>query len=110
MKTYWNVAVSVDGRLVCSSGDATMEQAIAKGISDCVYYAAVNPGSKVQIDELTEACERCHNIGTIGLRRPRSTKTVKCPECKGKLATGKCGPIPFVMPDPANRISIVQGA
>jgi hypothetical protein len=108
MTTYWNVAVSVDGRVVCSSGDETLSKAISRAISDCVYYQAVYPGSKIAVCEIAESCAKCYNQGTVNIRKPRSVKVVKCPACKGKLATGCLEPIPFAMPDAANRITLLQ--
>lgn len=110
MNTYWNLSVNVDGRCVVSSGDATLEKALSRAFSDCVYYKAIYPQAKIAVDDIHESCAKCHNIGTVNIRRPRSIRVVKCPECKGKLASGKLSAIAFEMPDAANRISLSQSA
>jgi hypothetical protein len=109
MKTYWSAAVAVDGRVVVSSGDETLARALARAVTDAVYYQAIYPGAKVAVVDVHESCARCHNAGTVTVRRPRSARTVRCPVCRGKGATGRLGDIPFVMPDPANRVTLVAG-
>lgn len=108
MKTYWNYSIFIDGRCVCSAGEETLPAAITAGISSMIYYKAVNPDAKISMGGLLEACSRCHNAREVTIVGPRSRKTVRCPECKGKGALGHMVDIPLVMPDPANRISLVQ--
>jgi hypothetical protein len=109
MKTYGSTAVAVDGRLVVSSGDETLARALSRAVTDAVYYQAVYPTAKVAIVDVRESCARCHNAGTVTVRRPRSARTVRCPACGGKGARGRLDDIPFVMPDPANRVTLVAG-
>jgi hypothetical protein len=116
VKTYWSYEVRVDTRCVCSAGDDKLSNALSRAISDCVYYQAVYPAAKITIAEIREACSGCHNAGEISkklsrrtLPNPRGVKLVRCPECKGKGAHGELAEIPFVMPDPANRITLAQG-
>jgi hypothetical protein len=72
MKTYWSGSVSVDGRVVSSSGDETLAKTIARLMSDCVYYQAVYPGSRIVMGDLREHCAQCHNDGKVAIHRPRS--------------------------------------
>jgi hypothetical protein len=104
--TYWSYSVSVDGTCKCSAARDSVNEAISHATRDAIYYQAIYPQSTVQIDGLREHCNCCHNDGTIRKRRPRSVVVVKCPECKGKLPTGEIGPIPFLMPDSANGVSL----
>jgi hypothetical protein len=106
VKTYWSTAVAVDGRVVVSSGDETLAGALARAVTDCVYYQALYPAATIAVVDVRESCARCHNAGTVTLRRPRSVRAVRCPECKGKGAPGRLDDVPFVMPDPANGITL----
>jgi hypothetical protein len=109
VKTYWSYEVRVDGRCVCSAGDEKLTDALSRAISDCVYYQAVYPAAQVTIADIREACAGCHNTGEISKKKDaRHTRLVRCPECKGKGAHGEMAEIPFVMPDPANRITLTQ--
>ncbi len=109
MKTYWNVEVQVDGTCKCSSGDTDLGTALSRALSDAIYYRAIYPEAKdIRVAGIRESCAGCHNLGTVTKRRPRSVKTVKCPECKGKLANGAIPDVPLAMPDPANGIRLIQ--
>src|SRR5690349_13924644 len=105
MKTYWSTAVVVDGRVVVSSGDETLARALARAVTDAVYYQAVYPAAKVAVVNVHESCASCHDAGTVTVRQPQSARTVRCPACRGKGATGRLDDIPFVMPDPANGVT-----
>jgi hypothetical protein len=107
MKTYWSTAVAVDGRVVASSGDETLAKALSRAVTDAIYCQAVYPAAKVAIVDVHESCALCHNAGTVTVRRPRSARTVRCPACRGMGARGRLDDIPFVMPDPANRVTLV---
>ena len=108
MKTYWNASVAVDGVTKCSGGDDTLAATLSRAITDCVYYQAIYPAAKVTIDGICESCAVCHNTGHVRQQRARSVRVLKCPECRGKLATGAVAPIAFQMPHEANRISLRQ--
>jgi hypothetical protein len=108
MKTYWSYEVRIDGRCTVSSGDEKLSTALSRAISDCVYYQAVYPVAKITIAEIREACAGCHNTGEISKKLRNCSRLVRCPECKGKCAYGEMTEIPFVMPDPANRITLTQ--
>jgi hypothetical protein len=108
-KTYWNVEVTVDGQCKCSTGGETLADAIRRALSDAIYYQAIYPGAKVALCGLRESCAACGNAGTVTVRRPRSWKTGKCPECRGAGASGVCGDIPLEMPDSANGIRLAVG-
>lgn len=108
MQTYWNYEITVDGRCMMSAGDVSLSATLGRAIQDAVYYQAVYPDAKIVIGGIQEQCSKCHNLGKITVRRPRSSKRVNCPECKGKLAHGALDPIQFTMPDPANRITLAQ--
>ena len=86
-----------------------MARALARAVTDAIYYQAVYPAAKVAIVDVRESCAGCHNAGTVTVRRPRSARAVRCPECRGKGATGRLDDIPCVMPDPANRVTLVAG-
>lgn len=96
--TYWNYSVYVNDRILCSSGSETLENCLARAFSDCIYYKANYPQDQISIREVFECCTACHNTG--------EKKGKRCQACKGKLATGKLGTIPLIMPDPANNIKL----
>ena len=108
MKTYWAYDVEVDGVCKVSHSGSTLAECLERAITDAVYYQTVYPQGKVTISGILERCAVCSGSGEYRVRRVRSVKTVRCPECKGKAAIGQCGAIRFIMPDPANRISLVQ--
>lgn len=110
MATYWNAEITVDDRCVCITGDDTLGKAIARAVTDCVYYQTVYPDSKIAVVGLHEVCARCHNTGFVQQYSKKGGRTVKCPTCKGHKATGTCDTIAFAMPDASNRIKLVQTA
>jgi hypothetical protein len=109
MKPYWSSAVAVDGRVVVSSRDETLALARARPVTDAVYYQALYPAARVAVVDVHESCARCHNAGTGTVRRPRSARPIRCPASRGKGAQGRLDDLPFVMPDPANRVTLVAG-
>ena len=109
MQTYWHVSVAVDGRVVVSLGDAALSKALSEAIREAVYFQAIYPEGQVALVDIRETCFRCDNEGEVKIRRPRSIRIVRCPECKGKPATARVDDIPFRMPDSANKISLVAG-
>jgi hypothetical protein len=108
MKPYWRYEIQVDGRCVCSAADECLSKAISRAVQDCVYYQCIYPAAKIVIAGIEDACDRCHNDGSVCIRKPRSMKRVKCPACNGNGSHNTLLPIPFMMPDSANHISLVQ--
>jgi hypothetical protein len=108
VNTYWSYEVQVDGVAKVAAGAAALNEAIARAITDCLYYQAHYPGSQVRIANIRELCEKCRNQRTIEKRGPRSLKTIRCPECKGQGADRCLAPTPFALPDPANGIRLCR--
>jgi hypothetical protein len=82
----------------------TLSLAISEAMSSAIYYQALYPTAQVWIGDLHEFCPTCNNQGEIDKKGPRSTKIIKCPDCKGKCPTGKADRIVLKLPDPANGI------
>jgi len=95
MKTYWNAEVRVNDNLKLCAVDSTLAKMLESAISSAVYYQAIYPSSRVSITGLTESCSACHNNKVVRSVR----RTVRCPECKGKGATGRLDDMLFRMPD-----------
>ena len=103
MRTYWTAQVTGnESRHSCSTNGDTLAASIERAITEAIYRQAINPTERISID-VEEYCVECFNHGTVLKRH----KQVRCPECKGKIATGKVDTITFRMPDTSNRISLI---
>jgi len=108
MKTYWSSSVAVNGQVKCPTRDVDLPRALGKSIKSAIYYLAIYPNASITIEETREQCSLCWNAGTVkagknGLRGGR------CPECKGKGATGRVGSIPVCLSDDS-KLQIIQTA
>ena len=111
MKTYWNVMIQVyrDGRMgpTLATGEIELEKALATAIREASYYALCCEDKQITV-ELIETCARCDNTGRITVHRARSSKSIRCPECKGKLPVGHIAAFPFQLHEnaetPAQRV------
>lgn len=100
-KTYWSVAAEVDGCVKCTSRKPTLNEAITEGFASSLYYHSVYPAA-VHTTTVAEKCDGCHNEGVV--QRPRF-KTVRCPECRGKVPTESHT---FVVRLPFNGVMTIQ--
>ena len=105
----WTSAVKVDGREVVSMARDTLSEAIADLVTSAVYYKAIYPDAKVDIDDFNAVCGRCWNTGKVGLKRRKGLIRGRCPNCRGKGESGIVPGFTFTMPSSANRIALTQG-
>ncbi len=79
--TYWHYAVKANGRELLISGNATLAEAIQNAITSAIYYQAIEPGSRITIEEIAEICSTCYNNGTVKnhVRRSASGKQDRFP-------------------------------
>ena len=105
----WTSAVKVDGREVVSMARDTLSEAIADLVTSAVYYKAIYPDAKVDIDDFRALCGRCWNTGKIRRQRKSGPIQIRCPDCKGEGASGLVPGFTFTMPNLANRIALTIG-
>jgi hypothetical protein len=107
MKTYWSAQIMVGETCKVTVPNSDLALCLSGAITDAMYYMAIYPGEKISIRNVREYCVLCHNSGKI-IRK--SVRWIKCPECKGHIATGAVATIPVELPNPANRVvlSIVE--
>lgn len=82
MPTYFNVDITVDrpGRCVVSTAAKdTLAEALSDAFSEATYYLGHHRHVHATISEW---CRTCHGEGKITIRRPRSTITKDCKDCK----------------------------
>ena len=102
----WTSAVKVDGREVVSMARDTLPEALADLVTSAVYYKALYPDAKVDIDDFRALCGRCWNRGKINRERRSGWIQVRCPHCRGKGESGIVPGFTFTMPSSANRIAL----
>ncbi len=115
MTTCWGISVSIDGTVKVSTGDTTLEKTLERGIQDASYYQAIYPEAKITL-HAEEQCPMCWGRGYL-IRTVKSAigaKTVRCPNCKGKVPTNTLGntlgPITYRLSDDSSKIRLVQTA
>ena len=109
MTTRWQSAVKVDRREVVNMARDTLSEALADLVTSAVYYKAIYPDAKVDIDDFVAVCGRCWNGGTIGRQRKSGLIHVRCPDCKGKGASGFVPGFTFTMPNSSNSVKLTMG-